>query len=213
LLSLLNSNIYDSIAKRLGTALIAHGLISQYNSVALDDFHWVTEAERLFATSLARIQFDAMNIASGEDWVHVGQDGYVDKTPDEAGDLCGIFKFKSTGYTNIDLWAFNGAWLACLFIWLLSVVVSRATARHKAKEDGANVGHDAGQRQVGYGTIAEGQPGVHAPEQGAQVEHHAQQNQDRVAEQQAADIADEGQVQTDRNNADAEVERQQASDA
>lgn len=66
-LSLENSNIYDSILKRLGTALLAQHKITQYTSEPLSDDHWMLEARRLFEISLARIQFDAWNIASGED--------------------------------------------------------------------------------------------------------------------------------------------------
>jgi hypothetical protein len=120
-LSLLKSNIYDSIEKRLGSALIAQEKVSQFTSEALDDKHWMREAERLFATSLARIQFDAWSIASGEDWVHEGNDGYVDLTPDEAGNLCGIFKFNNAAYSNVNFWAFFGLLWVLPVTWFLSL--------------------------------------------------------------------------------------------
>ncbi|KAK3313322.1 hypothetical protein B0H66DRAFT_565878 [Apodospora peruviana] len=125
-LSLAFSNTYDSIVHRLGSALIAQEKISQYTSAPLADTHWMLEAERLFATSLARVQFDAWTIASGADRPtgEAGDhEGYVDLTPDEAGDLCGggLFKFRSTGYKNVYLAPF-----LCLLIlvpaglWVLS---------------------------------------------------------------------------------------------
>ncbi|KAF2004725.1 hypothetical protein P154DRAFT_560501 [Amniculicola lignicola CBS 123094] len=123
-LSLLKSNTYDSIEKRLGSALIAQEKVSQFTSEALDDKHWMKEAERLFATSLARIQFDAWSIASGEDWVHEGNDGYVELTPDEAGNLCGIFKFNSASYSNVNFWAFFG------LLWVLPLTCFLSLKTH-----------------------------------------------------------------------------------
>ena len=63
------------------------------------------EADQLFATSLARIQWDAWDIASGADR---NLPGFVEMTPDEArGQLCGIYKFKTSDYTNVNLPAFK----------------------------------------------------------------------------------------------------------
>lgn len=108
LLSLLSSNMYDSIAKRLGSALLAQHKVSQYQSDALSDDHWVKEMENLFATSLSRAQIDAWSIASGEDYAHVGKDGYTSWTPDEAGNLCGLFKYRPSAYAHIRVWPFVG---------------------------------------------------------------------------------------------------------
>lgn len=111
------SNIYDSIVGRLGSALIAQERVSQSTSDGLRDDHWKLEAARLFATSLARIQYEAWSIASGEDR---REEGFVDVTPDEARDLCGLFKFKSVGYANIDvLWLVILSLLSPL-LWILS---------------------------------------------------------------------------------------------
>lgn len=99
-LSLTNSNIYNSIKWRMGTALLAQESISQSVSFYLPHNQWQIEASQLFATSLARIQFDAWSIAQGEDR---HRPGYVDMTPDEAkGQLCGLYKFNTLDYTNIN---------------------------------------------------------------------------------------------------------------
>jgi hypothetical protein len=122
-LSLESSSIFDSINKRLGSALRAQERVTQFTSQPLNDKHWMDEAERLFATSLARIQFDAFNIASGEDQAHE-VDGYIVQTPDEAGDLCGFFKFKSTGYTNLNyvaLWCLGLPVLVLCFLLTLEI--------------------------------------------------------------------------------------------
>jgi hypothetical protein len=122
--SLQKSNIYDSIVMRLGSALIAQELVYQFQSAPLDDDHWMKEVERLWQTSLARISWDAWNMASGEDYIHsVNGDGYIDDTPDEAkeaGSLCGIFKFYTDAYTNVNFGNLIG-WLLWLpAMWFLS---------------------------------------------------------------------------------------------
>ena len=115
-LALENSNTYDSIKWRLGNGLVAQESLSQSVSSRLHPRQWEIEVEQLFATSLARTQYDAMSIATGE-----GRElaGFIDNTNDEAkGKLCGIFKFQTTQYTNIDEHAFFGllAILPALFI-------------------------------------------------------------------------------------------------
>lgn len=120
-LSLLHSNTYDSIAKRLGSALLAQNKVSQYNSEALSNNHWISEMERLFSTSLARVQIDAWSIASGEDYAHVENDGYVDETPNEAGNLCGWFKYNPPGYSHIRLVPLILLLLVLPVLWLLSL--------------------------------------------------------------------------------------------
>ncbi len=129
-LSLETSNVHDAIVRRLGTALVAQERVSQYTSTPLADNHWQSEAERLFSTSLARIQFNAYSIASGEDRVHEGRDGYIDKTPVEAaGKLCGMFKFKSASVKNVNFWAFL---LLIVLPLPLSFVLSRDMRQVKA---------------------------------------------------------------------------------
>ncbi|CAD6575328.1 MAG: hypothetical protein ASARMPRED_007188 [Alectoria sarmentosa] len=116
--SLENSNTYDSIKWRLGTALLAQESVSQSVSIPLSPYQWQLEASQLFATSLARIQYDAWKIATGEDRE---RPGYIEVTPDEAtGRLCRLYKFKSSDYTNINLAAFVGLPLLAMTIFVLS---------------------------------------------------------------------------------------------
>lgn len=127
---------------------------------------WIAEARQLFATSLARIQFDAWSIASGEDAVHVGADGYVDKTPKhlKAGDLCGHFKFRSSGYRNIDFLAFVlTVVLVPILSWILSRRVQSAKMESSISEQGdghlpQSIGntkssHEPDLKQRNYGTM------------------------------------------------------------
>lgn len=104
-LALERSNIYDATAKRLGSSLVASRMLSQYSSPGLASDHWKTEVTHWFGTSLARIQFDAWSIATGEGH---GIPTYYDATPDvvKEGRLCGRFKFKNPAFTNISLAAF-----------------------------------------------------------------------------------------------------------
>ena len=119
-----SSTIADSITLRLGSALVAQESISQsIASNRLDPHQWEIETELLFATSLARIQFDAMAIATGE-----GRDrpGYKEVTPDEAkGQLCNLFKFKTVGYTNINFAALIGLFLILPVLFVLSLEARR----------------------------------------------------------------------------------------
>jgi len=119
--SLLKTDIYNSIEKRLGRALIAQSKVSQYFSEPLDDDHWVQEIERLVATSHARTQIDTWSIASGEDAVHEGKDGYILITsPEVYGDLCGIFKYNPQDYVSLRFVVFCTILGVYPFLWILS---------------------------------------------------------------------------------------------
>lgn len=120
--SLESSTIYDSIKWRLGKSLLVQDSISQSVSNPLSSNQWEIEASQLFATSLARIQYDAWGIARGEDRE---LPGYVEVTPDEAkGRLCKIFMFNTIGYTNVNLLGFIGLPLVAFVIFILSLNAS-----------------------------------------------------------------------------------------
>ena len=142
--SLENSNTYDSIKWRLGTALLAQESISQSVSKPLPPNQWELEASQLFATSLARIQYDAWGIARGQDRE---RPGYVDVTPDdvEGGALCGIYKFNSIGYTNVSLLGFVGIPLAAFAVFVLSLEMksSDGSTGHADNASEAAGGHDS----------------------------------------------------------------------
>ena len=117
--SLLKTDIYNAIEKRLGRGLIAQSKVSQFFSDALGDHHWVDEVERLVATMHARTQINAWSIASGEDSIREGKDGYTLITPkDIYGNLCGMFKYNPPGYVSIRFWPFM-ATLSSFFVFLL----------------------------------------------------------------------------------------------
>lgn len=112
------SNTKYAMHWRLGSALLAQKRISHYLSRPLEPNQWEFEASQFFATSLARIQYDAWAIASGEDHE---RSGYVDATPDETkGNLCGIYKLRTTDHTNVSLVGFLGYIVLAVVIYFLS---------------------------------------------------------------------------------------------
>ena len=118
--ALKKSNTYDSIKLRLGSSLLAQQRVGEARSQTLTDNHWETEVEHMFKTSLARAQFDAWSLASGEDH---DQDTYINTVEELADDMCGLFKFRAAGYVNIRMWPF---WLLCSVLpitFLLSVEI------------------------------------------------------------------------------------------
>lgn len=128
--ALRRSKVYDSIKFRLGTALVAQDSVSQYVSRQLSDHQWWIEAEAMFATSLARIQYDALDIGTGagHEWAKYKLD-----TPSGAkGRLCGLYKFKlPNGYTNINVVAYVGILLAVAFVCILSIPTRAAVHAEK----------------------------------------------------------------------------------
>ena len=131
-----SSTVYDSIKWRLGTALLAQESVSQSVSNPLSPDQWEMESSQLFATSLARIQYDAWGIARGEDRE---RPGYVEVTPDEArGHLCRLYKSNSTGYTNVNLLGFICLPLAAIAIFISSLKAS-STWWGAASKDGESL--------------------------------------------------------------------------
>ena len=119
--SLENSNIYDSMAWRLGAALQAQEKVSQFISQPLAPNQWEIEVSQLFATSLARIQYDTRGISTGEDRE---RPGYVEVTPVEGrGTLCGYYKFKTAEYKNVGLIPLLGYIILAFVIYALSLEV------------------------------------------------------------------------------------------
>lgn len=113
--ALRKSTTFHAIQFRLGTALVAQESVGDFESLALDPNQWIIEAQALYNTSLARIQFDALDIDQG-----VGHEkgSYKLDTPDWARDkLCGMYRFQLTkGYTNINV-------LATVFIFALVLLL------------------------------------------------------------------------------------------
>jgi hypothetical protein len=135
--ALAKATIYDAIQTRLGDALIAQEMITGYQSRGLVadqvetwKLHWMQEVERLFQTSLARVQYDAWSIGSGEDEKRVISDGYSNYTDAEAGNLCGLFKFKSSQYSNLLVGWYIGLLFLLPALWVLAAEVATIRSRY-----------------------------------------------------------------------------------
>lgn len=130
LYSLKKSNTYDSIKLRLGSSLIAQQRVGLARSQPLLDNHWQLEAEHMFKTSLARAQFDAWSLASGEDHDDAT---YMNTVPGKAGDMCGLFKFHARGFVNVQIWPFS---LLCSIL-PLTLIFSVETKTYRQKANSA----------------------------------------------------------------------------
>lgn len=117
--SLYKADIYFSMAKRQGRSLLAQKRVSQYFSEGLGDDPWVAEVQNLVFTALARAQINAWSVATGEDSVHEGHDGYISLT-EGYGDLCGRFIYNPKSYHTFLLYPF--VLVACTLpgLWVLS---------------------------------------------------------------------------------------------
>jgi hypothetical protein len=91
--ALLRSTIADAIKFRMGRALLAQDMVTLYASAQLAPNQWEIEFEQLFKTSLARMQYNLLDIAVG---AGKGLRGYdeVEKDTWGHGRLCGKYKYQ-----------------------------------------------------------------------------------------------------------------------
>ena len=105
--SILNSQTYLSISKRLAAGLNATSRISMSTSLPLAREQWKVEATQLFETSLARASFEARNIALG---LYAKYPGYVRQNVSRA--MCDrTYVYQTPGWSSI-----NGMWYLIILI-------------------------------------------------------------------------------------------------
>lgn len=111
------STIFRSVKARLGNALLANEKVGDYESFRLDPQQWIIESRALFNTSLARMQFDALDVAIGAGH-EKAPEFYEEVTPRWArGKMCGLYKFQMPKrYANINFWLLMGVPLLVLLI-------------------------------------------------------------------------------------------------
>lgn len=160
--SLLYTDVYDSIFKRQGRSLIAQSLVSEYFSEQLSDDHWVRELDNLVATSHARTQTNAWSIASDEDHAREGEDGYINYTPREKfGDFCGPFKYRPQGYGSIHFAAFLIVCCTLPVLFILALDWSLIKNLFDVWGDGeTDTNNQGGTRQTASGPPAHTAPGT-----------------------------------------------------
>ncbi|KAF2028253.1 hypothetical protein EK21DRAFT_114027 [Setomelanomma holmii] len=117
--SLYKTDLYYSFAKRQGRSLLAQKKVSQYFSVGLEDNAWVDEVKNWVQTSLSRTSMNAWSVASGEDFVHGGRDGFTEVTK-PYGNLCGYYKYNPRGYQSLRFWPLIVMVGALPALWILS---------------------------------------------------------------------------------------------
>ena len=117
--SILNSNTYQALNKRLANALEATERINVFTSMPLAPEQWKTEATRLFETSLARTQVDARNIARG---VLADVPGYRRlRTPPA---MCeDTYLFVSQGWTNVSMTLSLIILIPCVIFLILAIPI------------------------------------------------------------------------------------------
>jgi hypothetical protein len=111
------SSICHSILLRGGAALDASTKLFVYNSLPLAAEQWKVEAQNLFATSLARIQISLRDHVRGS---AAKEPGYVNLLKPEYAGMCGQYKFKSVGWTNVSVWGFVVAMFGSLVVFVLA---------------------------------------------------------------------------------------------
>lgn len=136
-LAMNRSTIFDAISSRGATGLDAQNKIRDDISMPLskDPTQWVEESQALFHTSLARMQYDALDIANG-----TGRDKepmYRSQLPDEIQQkLCGIVTFQlPKGYENIRIGPTIGILIIPLVFWQMGVQ-TREEFSEKRKQSG-----------------------------------------------------------------------------
>jgi len=108
-LSLIMSTMGSSIGYRKATGLDANYKLSRGLSLVLDREQWKVEVLQLFQASLARIQVSARNMARGDPNIPTyGRKDYLDRIP-QLREICNMYKFKSTGWRNINVAGFLSA--------------------------------------------------------------------------------------------------------
>jgi hypothetical protein len=118
--SLLFSNMFQALQYRSTSALDAQSKLFGANSLPLPREQWKVEAQRLFEASLAMVQITARDIARGPRNILPGRINLMERTPIYWG-MCNIYKFRSTGWKNINVAGFLGLIGLGLLLMLLSV--------------------------------------------------------------------------------------------
>ena len=107
-----------SVQFRQAEALDAQSKIAHSQSLPLLLEQWKVEAEKMFKTSLARIQLNVYDIVRG---TPASYGGYHDVMPTNYREICKMVKIPVLGRTNINFWGLLGTVLAVALVWALSM--------------------------------------------------------------------------------------------
>ncbi|MCJ1392031.1 hypothetical protein MMC18_004898 [Xylographa bjoerkii] len=98
------SNMYQAMQYRGGSGFDAADKFGHYKSLNLAQEQWKIETKLFFEASLVRIRIYARDIARGNPTANA-MAAVVGKLNGSQTGACGMYKFKSDGWTNIN---FNG---------------------------------------------------------------------------------------------------------
>ncbi|KAJ9636837.1 hypothetical protein H2199_007831 [Coniosporium tulheliwenetii] len=133
-----SSNAYDAIRYRSATGLDANKLFGRTWTLRLPEEQWKVEAEKLFQTSLARMQVDLFDFARG---VYADAEGALNYAPQEFENAHTMLKLPVPGHKNVDgLW-FVGINLFCVLVYLSSRRYSTPERRRDKIANGEDGGY------------------------------------------------------------------------
>jgi hypothetical protein len=112
-----------SVQYRQAEALDAQMKIADTQSLPLAPKQWQVEAEKIFQTSLARMQSNVYDIVRGTAASFEGYQNVMD--PKYAG-ICGLVKIPTIGWTDINFWGLIGTSFGVVFFWVMSIRVRNA---------------------------------------------------------------------------------------
>jgi hypothetical protein len=117
LLALDYSTACGSTQFRGAEALDAQSKIAHMRSLPLAEKQWQVEAEKMFQTSLARMQLNVFNVARG---TASSFDGYENILPEKYRGICKLVKIPTIGWRNINFVGVIGVIIAVGFMWIIS---------------------------------------------------------------------------------------------
>ncbi len=118
--SLVHSDTGNAMKLIAGEVLEAQSYVVGIGSLILAREQWKREAERLFASSLARIQITARIIARGMTGEQLPSKDLMLDNPSYR-EICNLYKFRSSGWKNLSVAGFIGSFLAGILLIALSL--------------------------------------------------------------------------------------------
>jgi hypothetical protein len=128
LLSLDESSACGSTQFRGAEALDAQSKIAHMRSLPLAEKQWQVEAERMFQTSLARMQLNVFNVVRGTASTF---DGYEDILEEQYRGICKLVKIPTIGWRNINFVGVIGVIVAVLLMWVISRKLEDGAGRQR----------------------------------------------------------------------------------
>ena len=118
-LALVRSNTGDSTRLRKAEALDAQAKVASAYTIELVREQWKLEARQLFETSLARTQLALRDATRSRADLAIPDE--VDVLPERLRKLCGMYKFRSTGWRNVSVSHLVGILVCAALIFICGI--------------------------------------------------------------------------------------------